>query len=159
MVRHIMRASVVTGGFGRMLLLVALGLSAGVLVVVGQTSTSVETKPQPRLPLRRRTITLDDQVKSFAETLDLSEAQRSEVKKVLEFRQVQTRRIRLDGSLSGAERISGFRSLQDSTIARIRAVLNDEQKKKYDPLALRQAQQDSPPASVEDWMKAGAKQK
>lgn len=149
-------------GIDKTMRLVALGLPvwgllAGVLTV-GQTSGSGDTKPHPRT-FGRRTITTDDQVKRFAESLDLSETQRSDVKRILEFRQVQTRRIRLDGSLSGAERISRFRSLQDSTVARIRAVLNDEQKKKYDPLLVRQAQKDPPSASVEDWMKAAAKQK
>jgi len=142
-------------------LLMALGLPAWVLLAgvlaVGQTSGNVDTKPRPRTRYNSRTITIDDQVKRFAESLDLSETQQSEVKKILEFRQVQTRRIRFDGSLSGAERISRFRGLQDSTVARIRAVLNDEQKKKYNPLVVRQAQKDFPPASVADWMKAAGK--
>jgi hypothetical protein len=157
-----MRRHTVKKGLGKTLLLVALPLLVGVLLSVlalGQASGSVDAQPQPQAPLRRRTITMDAQVKRFAESLDLSETQQSEVKKILEFRQQQTRRIRLDESLSGAERISRIRGLQDSTVARIRAVLNDDQKKKYDPLAVRQAQKDSPPASVGDWMKAAAKQK
>jgi hypothetical protein len=148
-----------------LLLFVGLGLPAWVplagLRAAGQTSGSVDTKaqPQPQAPGRRRSITIDDRVKRFAESLDLSEAQQSEVKKTLEFQQVQIRRIRLDGSLSGDERISRLRSLQDNTVAEIRAVLNDEQKKKYDPLAVRRTPKASPQPSVEDWMKAGAKQK
>jgi len=150
-------------GLGKTPLLVALGLPAwgllAVVLAVGQTSGNVDTKPQPRTPYKRRTITIDDQVKRFAESLDLSETQQSEVKKILEFRLVQTRRIRLDESLLRAERISRLRGLQDTTVTRIRAVLNDEQKKKYDPLAVRRTQKDSPAASVGDWMKAAAKQK
>ena len=147
----------------KILMLLALGLPAWLplagVQAGGQTSGSVETKPQTQTPGKRRTLTQDDQVKRFAESMDLSETQQSEVKKILEFRQAQTRRIRLDGSLSGAERISRLRILQDSTVAWIRAVLNDEQKKRYDPLAVRQAQKSSPEPSVEDWMKAAAKQK
>jgi hypothetical protein len=146
-----------------LLLLVALGLPTWVpfagVQAVGQTSGSVDTKAQPQAPVKRRTVTIDDQVKRFAELLDLSEAQQSEVKKTLEFRQVQIRRIRLDGSLSGEERISRLRGLQDNTVASIRAVLNDEQKKKYDPLVVRQAQKNSPQPSVEDRMKAAPNQK
>jgi hypothetical protein len=144
-------------------MLVALGLPAWVplagVQADGQTSGSVETKPQIQTPGKRRTLTQDDQVKRFAESMDLSETQQSEVKKILEFQQAQTRRIRLDGSLSGAERISRLRILQDSTVASIRALLNNEQKKKYDPLAVRQAQKSSPQPSIEDWMKAAQKQK
>jgi hypothetical protein len=150
-------------GLGKILMLVALGLPAWVplagVQTDGQTSGSVETKPQIQTPGKRRILTQDDQVKRFAESMDLSETQQSEVKKILEFRQAQTRRIRLDESLSGAERISRLRTLQDSTVVWIRALLNDEQKKKYDPLAVRQAQKSSPQPSVEDWMKAAAKQK
>jgi hypothetical protein len=145
------------------LLLLALGLPAWVplagLQAAGQTSPSVDPKPQTGTPVTRHTITIDDQVKRFAESLDLSESQQSEVKKILEFRQVQTRRIRLDGSLSGDERISRLRVLQDSTVIWMRGALNDEQKKKYDPLAMRQAHKSSPQPSVEDWMKAASKQK
>ncbi len=157
--------SIATGKsvLGKTLLLVTLGLPAWVPLVgvqaVDQTSAGVDTKPQTQTPFRRHTITIDDQVKRFAESLDLSETQQSEIKKILEFRQVQTRRVRLDESLSGAERISRLGSLQDSTVARIRAVLNDEQKKKYDPRVVRQAQNGSPELSVADWMKAAAKQK
>ena len=99
-----------------LLLWVALGLPAWVhlagLQAAGQTSGSVDTKAQPHAPVRRRTITIDDQVKRFAELLDLSEAQQSKVKKALEFQQVQIRRIRLDGSVSGAEKINRLRGLQ-----------------------------------------------
>ena len=150
-------------GLGRILILVALGLPVWVSVASvyadGQTPGSVETKPQTQTPGKRRTLTQDDQVKRFAESMGLSETQQSEVKKILEFQQLESRRIRLDGSLSGAERINRLRILQDSTVAWIRAVLNDEQKKKYDPFAVRQAQKSSPQPSVEDWMKAAPKQK
>ena len=146
-----------------LLLWVALGLPAWVhlagLQAAGQTSPSVDPKRQTGTPVTRHTKTIDDQVKRFAESLGLTESQQSEVMKILEFRQVQTRRIRLDGSLSGDERISRLRVLQDSTVMSIRGVLNDEQKKKYDPLAVRQAQKGSSQTSVEDWMKAAAKQK
>ena len=146
-----------------LLLWVALGLPAWVhlagLQAAGQTSPSVDPKRQTGTPVTRHTITIDDQVKRFAELLDLSEAQQSKVKKALEFQQVQIRRIRLDGSVSGAEKINRLRGLQDNTVASIRAVLNDEQKKKYDPLAVRQAQKGSSQTSVEDWMKAAGKQK
>jgi hypothetical protein len=142
------------------LLLVALGLPASVplagVQAVDQTSANVDMKPHTQTPFRRRTITIDDQVKRFTESLDLSETQQSEIKRILELRQVQIRRIRLDESLSGDERIGRLRDLQDSTVAQIRAVLSDEQKKKYDPLAVRQAQKNSPQPSVEDWMKAAA---
>jgi len=95
---------------------------------------------------------LDDRVSQFAKSLDLSEAQQSAVKKILEQRQQQTLRIRLEPSISGSARISQFRALQESTVERIRAVLNEEQKKKYNPLVPRTIPQ-TPQPSVEDWIK------
>jgi hypothetical protein len=101
-----------------------------------------------------RTPTIDDRVKMFAKNLDLTEAQQAAVKKILEQRQLETLRIRQDPSISGSTRIERFRALQDLTVQRIRGVLNEEQRKKYDPLAVRRRQPASDQRSVEDWLKA-----
>jgi len=45
--------------------------------------------------------------------------------------------------------------LQEATVQRIRGVLTDEQKKKYDPMAASH-NQTTPERSVEDWLKASA---
>jgi len=96
---------------------------------------------------------LDERVKQFGKNFDLNEAQQAAVKKILEQRQEETLRIRLDPSLTGSARIERFRALQDATIARIRAVLNEEQRKKYNPLATREIPQAPGQRSVEDWLK------
>ena len=97
---------------------------------------------------------IDDRVKVLAKNLDLNEAQQSAVKKILEQRQQETLRLRLDSSLTGSDRIDRFRALQAGTVQRIRAVLNDEQRKKYDPLAVQRIPSDPNQRSVEDWLKA-----
>jgi hypothetical protein len=89
----------------------------------------------------------------LAKSLDLNEAQQAAVKKILEQRQQETLRIRMDSSISGATRVERFRALQDSTVERIRAGLNGEQKKKYDPLAVRRVTPAADQKSVEDWLK------
>ena len=96
---------------------------------------------------------MDDRVKHLAKTLDLNESQQAGVKSVLEWQQRQVRKIQFDDSITGADRIARFRALQEETVSRIRALLNDEQKAKYDPLR-HDHQGNSPPPSVEDWMKA-----
>ena len=108
----------------------------------------------PVVAQRGRRPTIDDRVKVFAKNLDLNEAQQAAVKKILVQRQQETLRIRQDPSISGSARIERFRALQDNTVERIRAVLNDEQKKKYDPLAVRKRQPAQDQRSVEDWIKA-----
>ena len=99
-------------------------------------------------------ITVDDHVRRLARNLDLDEAQQSAVRKILEERQEQTLRIRQDPTLPGNARIDQFRALQDNTVLRIRALLNEDQKKKYDPLASRRIQPAPDQRTVEDWLKA-----
>jgi uncharacterized membrane protein YhiD involved in acid resistance len=100
-----------------------------------------------------RSSSIDDRVKLFAKNLDLNEAQQAAVKRILEQRQQQTLQIRLDPAITGSVRIERFRAIQDSTVQQIRAVLNEEQSKKYDPLAPRRLQPAPEQKSVEDWLK------
>jgi hypothetical protein len=112
------------------------------------------TTPQPQTnehPSRRSNI--DTRVSILAKNLDLTAEQQSAVKSILEQRQQKNLLIRRDPSLSGSTRIERFRMLQEVTVERIRAVLDDEQKKKYDPMAARRMQS-TPEHSVEDWLKA-----
>ena len=98
-------------------------------------------------------LSLDERVQTLAKNLDLSEAQQSAVKKILEERQQETLRIRLDPSMTGSARIDKFRALQEKTVEAIRAVLNEEQKKKYDPLAVRKLPPAPQQRSIDDWLK------
>jgi hypothetical protein len=96
-------------------------------------------------------VTVDDQVKGLAKSLDLNQDQQEAVKKILERRQQESLLIMRNGS--GPDAIDRFRALQAGTVEQIRAVLNDEQKKKYNPLAPRPPQASDQP-SVQDWIKA-----
>jgi hypothetical protein len=109
---------------------------------------------QPRTRSRYKRPSLDDQVTRFAKTLDLNSAQQSEVKRILERQQAEGRRIASDPSLSGMDPVSKFRALEETTVRQIRAVLNEEQRKKYDPLVQSGAPKTSPQPSVDDWMRA-----
>ena len=107
----------------------------------------------PAVAQRGHRPTIDDRVKVLARSLELNEAQQAAVKKILEQRQQEALRIRQDASISGGARIERFRALQDHTVERIRAALNEEQRKKYDPLAVRRVAPASDQKSVEDWLK------
>ena len=98
--------------------------------------------------------TIDDRVAQLAKSLDLNEKQQAGLKAVLEHQQLEARQIQHDPSISGEERIGRFRALQDDTVLRIRALLNDEQKKKYNPLN-RGKQEEATPSDkyVDQWMK------
>jgi hypothetical protein len=131
-------------------MLLVLGLP---ILFLSVFASADDTAAQPRPPQRYNRSNIDDRVRQLTKALDLNEAQQSAVKKILEERRQQTLRIRHDPSMTGSARIEQFRALQDSTVERIRAVLNEEQKKKYDPFAARKIQQ-TPERSVEDWLKA-----
>lgn len=115
---------------------------------------SYSAKTQTTASHRSTRRSIDDRVKGLAKSLGLSETQEAQVKSILEQRRQQMLQIRHNTSISGSARIDQFRALQDETIERIRAVLNDQQKKKYDPLAARKLQQQQPAPSVEDWLEA-----
>jgi len=125
--------------------------------------------PQPAIPLAQapaatvaarrphtayRRLTMDDRIKSLAKALNLDEKQQAGVKTVLERQQLQSRKIQFDQSLDGAERMGKFRALQEDTALRIRALLNDEQKQKYDPLNHATQNGNSSDTYVDQWMKS-----
>jgi hypothetical protein len=123
-----------------------------------QASAPSATTPAPAAAVRPRSLyrrrTLDDRVKELAKALDLNETQQAGVKAVLERQQLRARNIQFDQTVEGSERIGRLRALQEDTVLRIRALLNDEQKKKYDPL--NHAALPPPESSqkyVDQWMK------
>ena len=116
----------------------------------GMATPSVPARPTHHARARP---SLDDRVKVLARNLELDEAQQQAVKQILVQRQQETLRLRTDPSLSGEARIARFRALQDTTVERIRAVLNDQQKAKYNPLAVRGLKPEPDQRTVEDWLK------
>ena len=128
----------------------ALLLLLSAPVVAQEAGTT--SAPRPSHHGYRRP-SIDNVVQGLAKNLDLNEAQEAAVKKILEQRQQETLRIRLDSSIPPGARIDRIRALQESTVERIRAVLNEEQRKKYDPLAAQRVQPEPQQRSVEDWLK------
>jgi hypothetical protein len=120
---------------------------------LAQTTAVAPATPAPPTHSSPKRPSLDERVKKLAAALNLDEAQQVAVKRILEQRQQETLRLRHDTSITGSTRIERLRALQDQTVLRIRLVLNDEQKKKYDPLAVRQAGPAPGQKSVEDWLK------
>ena len=128
-------------------------LCAALLAAAGVAQNPDSTGPMHPTHATHRA-RLEDRVKVLAQSLHLDDAQQLAVTKILEERQQETLRIRRDTSISGSDRLTQFRAIQDRTVLRIRAVLNEEQKKKYDPLAVRRVEPAREQRSVEDWIKA-----
>jgi hypothetical protein len=132
-------------------LLLNISLASSALAQTAAAAPA-SSAPQPPNSTHRRP-SLDDRVKTLAAALNLDQAQQVSVKRILEQRQQEILRLLHDTSITGSTRIERLRALQDQTVQRIRLVLNDEQKKKYDPLAVRKAGSAPGQKSVEDWLK------
>jgi hypothetical protein len=96
--------------------------------------------------------TLDRRFKALSKALDLDARQQSELWKILDGQRQEVRKIWSNPALIPAERVPATRALQDRTADQIRAILTDEQKKRYNPPKPHGPQPDPP--DVEAWMKA-----
>jgi hypothetical protein len=76
---------------------------------------------------------LDARVRMLSKALDLDATQQSELRRVLEGQRERVMRVWNDTSLPAVYRISATQAISDNTADQIRALLNDEQKKKYNP--------------------------
>ena len=96
---------------------------------------------------------LDGQVERLSRYLDLDEAQRSTLKNILQQRQEEILLMRLTPPSDGTVQIDRVRAIEDKTAERIRASLNEEQRKKHDLLSVRRTAPAPDQRSLEDWLK------
>jgi Spy/CpxP family protein refolding chaperone len=76
--------------------------------------------------------TVEEQLKALREKLDLTRDQRAKIKPVLQQLHEATMRIVADKSLSQDERLAKVRPWRYEADSKIRAVLDDDQKRKLD---------------------------
>jgi len=111
--------------------------------------------PQDMARRRKRASPLDRRVMLLARELGLDATQRTQVKKVLEGQRADVARVWNDPSIPAARRVSATQAIGDRTADRIRALLNDEQRKKYIKPRQRAAAVGTAGGDVESWMNAG----
>ena len=105
--------------------------------------------------LQRKGISLDELVKALTQGLDLDARQQSELTVLLQTQSEHVRRIWNDASIRAPYRISATQAISDQTADQIRALLNEEQRKKFNqPRPPHEASIGSTKPSVEDWMNA-----
>jgi len=112
-----------------------------------------DVTPRHQRQRQYKTPSIDDRVKSLAKSLDLDEKQQTELKGVLWSRHEQIIKMLRAESRSPVDRITQLRAINDGTVKRITALLNEEQRKKYNPAGHPEAPGISPKASLEDWLK------
>ena len=108
------------------------------LCVLGLAAYAQQQNPSAQAPssgdqaARHTMPSVDDQLKNLTSQLNLTADQQAKIKPILEDQHQQAQAARNDTSLSADDRRSKMRSLHESSNAKIRDVLNDDQKKKFD---------------------------
>lgn len=115
-----------------------------------QGSPQVQPPQGPARPMQPPSI--DDQVSALTRELTLTGDQPAKVKTMLEDQRSQAMTIVNDASLSREDKILKLQTLREGTIAKVRGILNDDQKKKLDQMlqvdeeqAPKKDQQSNPP--------------
>ena len=91
-------------------------------------------QPSQSSPSSSGAPTIDDQVRSLSDQLNLSPDQQAKVKTALEEQHTQAMSIVQDNSMPREDKISKIHGLRETTINKVRTALNDDQKKKFDAM-------------------------
>ena len=118
----------------------------------GKTAADDAPSPHDRGHRRNTGSPLDRRVALLAKELNLDASQRVRVKQVLEAQRAQVDKVWNDTSLPAAVRVSTTQSIGDRTADQIRALLNEEQRKKYIQPRQRDAAVGTAGSDVEAWM-------
>jgi len=109
------------------------------------------------VPTQHASAALGQRVALLAAELSLDGQQQAQVRRILEDQREQVMKVWNDTSLAAANRVSATRIISDRTADRIRAILTEEQKAKYNKARKpRAAGENSASPSIEEWMKATA---
>ncbi len=79
----------------------------------------------------------DQQLQRLSETLKLTDDQKGQIKPILEDRHQKMESMHSDSSLSEQDKRNKMRSIFEDSNNKIRAVLNDDQKQKFDQMQQR----------------------
>ncbi len=118
----------------QLILMTGLCLIALVALAQQQPAPPAQSEGQHGQHAARGMPSVDDHVKMLSEKLNLTEDQQAKIKPILEDQRTQMQALMKDNSLSPDDRRDKARSIHDETHAKIRDLLTDEQKKKFDAM-------------------------
>ncbi len=96
---------------------------------------------------------VEERVRTLTHALNLDEAQQSELQRILESQREQVAKIWADSSVAPGYRIIATQAISDKTADRIRGLLNDEQRKRFNPpKPPHDAASGAARPNVEDWI-------
>ncbi len=90
--------------------------------------------PPPQGQAQPQPSTIDEQVKALSLELNLSADQQPKLKAILEDQRAQGLAIVNDKTTTREDKVQKLHALRQSTIAKVREMLNDDQKKKLDEM-------------------------
>ena len=112
----------------------------------------------PAAPAQQHQPVLEQRITLMAAELRLDERQQAELRRILINQRMQIMRLWSDTSVPPASRVGATRVISEQTGDQIRAMLNEEQKVKYNhPRKPRDATADPDARSVEDWMNTASR--
>lgn len=114
------------------LLILALLVPAGLFAQGSDNSGGGQMGGQMGGP--RHMPTVDDQLNEMSKKLDLTDAQKPQVKAILQDQHDQMKQLRENSSGSRQDNMAKMREIHDASAAKIRALLTDEQKAKFDKM-------------------------
>ena len=88
--------------------------------------------PQAGQGEHRQMPTIDEQVQKLSDRIKLSDDQQAKVKTILEDQHTQAQALMKDDSISQDDKRQKFMGLRQTTISKIKDLLNDDQKTKFD---------------------------
>jgi hypothetical protein len=98
-----------------------------------QSQPPQATQPAPAPPATQPP-SIDDQVRVLTQELNLNDDQQGKIKTVLVDQREQASTVIADSSLTRDDKVQKIRALRETTIAKVRGVLNDDQRKKLDQM-------------------------
>jgi Spy/CpxP family protein refolding chaperone len=103
----------------------------------GSTATTNANPNMQGMHRMRGPMTTEEQLAHMTRALNLTSDQQTQIKPLLDARRQQMMAIHQDQSLSREDRMGKMKTLDDDTHSKIAAVLNDEQKAKFEKMAER----------------------
>jgi hypothetical protein len=138
---------------GVLLGLVATGCGIGEALAAEQEVAVDAVTPAAQLPavVTHRRTPLDRRVQLLARELELDTVQQVKVRALLEGQREQVQRVWSNTATPSAVRVSNTQIIGERTADQMRALLTEEQRKKYTVARQREAS-DASKVSVETWM-------
>jgi len=126
-------------------------------IAIAASGSASAAQPAARPPPHSRVGgSLEHRVDVLSKALQLDARQRAELSSILEGQRQAVSKIWSNPALLPAERAPATRAVEERTADQIRAILSEEQKKRYNPPKPQGAEPPGP--SVADWMQTQARQ-